>query len=317
MISSGEIVYLLELQNNKWYVGKTAKFVPRMDSHVSGQGAHWVRKHLPLVSSHVLGTYSATASWEETKQTLLMMKKYGLNNVRGAEYCQLRDFTEDDCERMSYAAIHHLECDGRKEIENAFRNSLNTTATQSPQFGSMSNATTAESPKLGSMSNATTTESPQFGNIFNATTTESPKFGNIFNATTTESPKFGNIFNASTTQSPSRANQSNQTYGKRMDDNVVNTVLLEELEKLRLNIAKDIMEVYAFYPNDVLNTIIQQKPTCRSKLSAIINKDKLDPYDYEFIKPFTASINCPACTQSQSKNVDKPFCYKCYKIVDR
>lgn len=119
-----ETVYQIKLKNGKYYVGKTKNFHHRMDQHLlSGEAACWVRKHGFEVCTK-LGDYDVAGSWEETKATLNLMLKVGINNVRGAEYCQLRDFTHEDCRRLSYAVVHHLTGHSQKAVEDCFRNSL-------------------------------------------------------------------------------------------------------------------------------------------------------------------------------------------------
>lgn len=97
----------MRLKNDKWYIGKTTNFNHRMDQHVEKKGAQWTKKHGPSEGCSELGTFS-NATWEETKKTLEYMCDKGLNNVRGAEYCQIADFTEVDAVRISWAVAHHL-----------------------------------------------------------------------------------------------------------------------------------------------------------------------------------------------------------------
>ena len=61
-----ETVYLIALQNDKYYVGKTKNFVRRMDEHIDGEGAKWVKKHGPLVSQSVVGNFTGDAEWHES-----------------------------------------------------------------------------------------------------------------------------------------------------------------------------------------------------------------------------------------------------------
>lgn len=119
----GEHIYLIELQNNKYYVGKTKNFERRMDQHQTGQGAIFTRRYGPQKTCTSLMQVNTGSAGEETKKTLEYMILHGINSVRGAEYCQIEDFTLDDCKRMSYAALHHL---GRnqEEVENIFRSQI-------------------------------------------------------------------------------------------------------------------------------------------------------------------------------------------------
>tara|TARA_R110000823_G_C15808157_1_gene487892 strand:- start:25 stop:312 length:288 start_codon:yes stop_codon:yes gene_type:complete len=75
-------VYVLKLENDKWYVGKTYNMNLRYYQHLSGNGAKWTRLHKPLEC--VKTTFNIT----EKDMTIKYMIKYGWENVRGAAWCQ-------------------------------------------------------------------------------------------------------------------------------------------------------------------------------------------------------------------------------------
>lgn len=111
-------IYKLTLNNGKFYIGQTINFPRRMNEHKTGfKSAKWVGKY-GYVSSQKLICNSTIPAFDETRETLKMMLKHGLNNVRGAEYCQLAMFKKEDCRRMSYAIIHHLDGLDQKNVEN-------------------------------------------------------------------------------------------------------------------------------------------------------------------------------------------------------
>lgn len=120
-----EVLYVINLNpHKKWYVGKTKDYKRRMDQHLADStGAAWCRKYASedAITQHH-GIHD-DATWLETRKTLELMIEHGLNNVRGAEYCQLADFTVEDATRMSYAAVHHLKRSDREYIEREFRKS--------------------------------------------------------------------------------------------------------------------------------------------------------------------------------------------------
>jgi len=128
-------IYIIKLNGNKLYVGKTKNYTNRMDTHLVGNGAKWVQKH-GFIESSKKGTYSSDiASWEETKLTLSLMLEYGINNVRGAEYCQLADFKIEDCKRISFCIIHHLSGhDDPLVIENKLRSKYTSNDDQKDVF---------------------------------------------------------------------------------------------------------------------------------------------------------------------------------------
>jgi predicted GIY-YIG superfamily endonuclease len=80
-------VYVLELEHNKWYVGKTFDLMARFDSHrqIEGtsKGATWTAFHKPLKAVRVIET---TSLFDEDKYTKQYMALYGIDNVRGGSY---------------------------------------------------------------------------------------------------------------------------------------------------------------------------------------------------------------------------------------
>lgn len=82
----GPSIYILRLQHNKYYVGKTKSRITetqRLLAHMRGKGAYWTRKHTPL---EVLQVHHDCNDFDELKYTLLLMYEHGIDNVRGAEY---------------------------------------------------------------------------------------------------------------------------------------------------------------------------------------------------------------------------------------
>ena len=79
-----EYVYILELENDKYYVGYTENFDSRMISHFGGNGSKWTKLHKPIA---VIGV-SRGGKNDEDKKTIDMMIKYGYQNVRGGRYCK-------------------------------------------------------------------------------------------------------------------------------------------------------------------------------------------------------------------------------------
>ncbi len=76
------IIYVLELQYGKVYVGKTKNLDARYNQHVDGQGSAWTKKY------KVLGLIeSLTGSkFDEDKVVKEYMSEYGIDNVRGGSY---------------------------------------------------------------------------------------------------------------------------------------------------------------------------------------------------------------------------------------
>lgn len=80
-------IYVLRLENNKYYVGKTTNKTKRIQDHFDGNGSEWTRKYQPI---SVLKTIEDCDDFDEDKWTKKMMAKYGIDNVRGGTYCELK-----------------------------------------------------------------------------------------------------------------------------------------------------------------------------------------------------------------------------------
>lgn len=79
------IVYTLELQHGKFYVGKTLQpMQDRFQQHVQGTGAAWTRLHRPI---RVMREDKCTSDHQEDNTTLDLMRVRGIDNVRGGVYC--------------------------------------------------------------------------------------------------------------------------------------------------------------------------------------------------------------------------------------
>lgn len=78
-------LYVLQLQNGKYYVGKTDDLATRYSQHKSGNGSEWTRLHKPV---KILETRQLKSDEDETTLTKELMKKHGPDNVRGGAFCQ-------------------------------------------------------------------------------------------------------------------------------------------------------------------------------------------------------------------------------------
>ena len=80
-------IYVLELEKNKFYIGKTANPNFRLEQHFNSGGAAWTKKYKPI---NVLELISDCDNFDEDKYTLKYMEKYGINNVRGGSFCEIK-----------------------------------------------------------------------------------------------------------------------------------------------------------------------------------------------------------------------------------
>ena len=86
MDTSIQRVYVLELENGKYYVGTTNNLQRRFQEHVDGTGSVWTRKYAPLgIERSVI----VDGPLHEDRVTKELMLKHGIDNVRGGSYCRI------------------------------------------------------------------------------------------------------------------------------------------------------------------------------------------------------------------------------------
>ena len=103
------VVYVLELQDGCFYVGKTDDFERRMEEHRRGLGSRWTQRHAFVRCCHREEVPAAHSSGLETKTTASEMLDKGVNCVRGAGLCHDRDYTLADMELLVGPIGHALE----------------------------------------------------------------------------------------------------------------------------------------------------------------------------------------------------------------
>lgn len=78
-------IYILQLDNNKYYVGKTNNPQFRLEQHFKSTGSVWTTKYKPL---SVLEMIKDCDEYDEDKYTRKYMDKFGVDNVRGGSFCE-------------------------------------------------------------------------------------------------------------------------------------------------------------------------------------------------------------------------------------
>ncbi len=79
-------VYVLELNNNKRYVGMSENIEKRLQEHTSSNGAAFTKRHGVLKRCEVITKQDGSLETWEQNETLAQMIKYGINNVRGFQW---------------------------------------------------------------------------------------------------------------------------------------------------------------------------------------------------------------------------------------
>lgn len=80
-------IYVLELENNKYYIGKTNYPKFRLDSHFNYRGSEWTKKYKPIKLKELIKNCE---SYDEDKYVIKYMEKFGIDNVRGGSFCQIK-----------------------------------------------------------------------------------------------------------------------------------------------------------------------------------------------------------------------------------
>lgn len=85
MYGNQEVLYVLELEHHKYYVGRTQKpFEERFQEYISGKRTNeWIKLHKPIRVMYV----KPYKRFLERNTTFEMMYIYGIDNVRGGEWC--------------------------------------------------------------------------------------------------------------------------------------------------------------------------------------------------------------------------------------
>ena len=79
-------IYVLKLEQGKYYIGKTNNPQFRLENHCNGNGSAWTQKYKPL---KVIKLLQNKDDYDEDKYTRQYMDKYGIANVRGGSFVKV------------------------------------------------------------------------------------------------------------------------------------------------------------------------------------------------------------------------------------
>ena len=80
-------IYVLKLDQDKYYVGRTRSLQNRIDAHFQHRGAEWTKMHPPI---QVVKIIEDAEAFEEDKQVLQLMEQHGIENVRGGSFSRIK-----------------------------------------------------------------------------------------------------------------------------------------------------------------------------------------------------------------------------------
>lgn len=100
-------IYVIQLEQGKYYIGKTNNPQFRLESHFNSNGSEWTKIYKPL---RVIEVKPNCDDYDEDKITRQYMDKYGINNVRGGSFVSVKldKSTIDTLKKMSNGT--HNKC---------------------------------------------------------------------------------------------------------------------------------------------------------------------------------------------------------------
>ena len=82
-----EQIYVLQCEKGKYYVGKTSDIDRRFAEHLSGEGgSEWTRYYR---AQQIIEVETMNSPFDEMKKTLEYMERFGIDNVRGAQWSNI------------------------------------------------------------------------------------------------------------------------------------------------------------------------------------------------------------------------------------
>ena len=128
-------IYILRLESNKYYIGKTKDLFTRFEAHKKGTACTWTKKYKSVFVERVIEKASI---FDEDKYTKEYMNKYGMDNVRGGAYVMdilpedqikslMREitFANDVCFNCGSKGHFILNCTNNNNIISTNNNNIN------------------------------------------------------------------------------------------------------------------------------------------------------------------------------------------------
>ena len=81
------MIYVLELEDDCFYIGITMNLNLRIAQHLAGSGAQWTKMHRPVKIVEVF--YEGCTRQKEDEVTKKYVEIYGAECVRGGSWCKI------------------------------------------------------------------------------------------------------------------------------------------------------------------------------------------------------------------------------------
>jgi len=78
-------IYVLKLENNKYYIGKALNYKKRLEDHYN-ININWIKKYKPI---NIIEVIPVVDDLDEDTYTIKYMKEKGINNVRGGTFVEI------------------------------------------------------------------------------------------------------------------------------------------------------------------------------------------------------------------------------------
>ena len=130
-----ELIYIIKLEKNKYYIGKTRNIDKRWEEHLTGNGSGWTKKYKPM---SLITTIKSTSQFDEDKYVKEYMAKYGIDNVRGGTYSNIvldansiavleKEIwhSKNLCTRCGRDSHYIKECYAKTDVDGAIINTSN------------------------------------------------------------------------------------------------------------------------------------------------------------------------------------------------
>ena len=79
-------IYVLKLERNKYYIGRSGNVQDRIEAHIQGNGCEYTKRYKVKKVIEIIETEDL---FEEDKVTKRYMSKFGIDHVRGGSYTTL------------------------------------------------------------------------------------------------------------------------------------------------------------------------------------------------------------------------------------
>lgn len=125
-------LYVLALEDDRYYVGLSSDVSKRMEQHFSSFGAEWTKRYRPIRLIHSINTGTQDgrhAEVMEDEATIVLMMKYGIEKVRGGHFSQV-DIAQMEPALRAYGVWDRLKQNQYQRIaldmEMSWSEALNT-----------------------------------------------------------------------------------------------------------------------------------------------------------------------------------------------